>query len=345
MPAAIPSTARPLLRRAVLSLAAAYAALLLVLWVVQRAVPVRAGPLGMAQILAPYLFLPLVPLAAVVLWLRGRAAAVLLVVTLLVGVASYLPLPARGGTRPAASAQLGLLTWNVYTSSRDYRELVTEAQRRGASVVVLQEADWRRLDSDQRLRAAFPYRLYKPRDKVPFGMALFSTHPILEHGAVTEPKGVWDQPRVLWARLDLGGGRSVLVVNAHPVNGFARARTELSPVRRDAQLGALNRLAAQLRDRADGVVVLGDMNVTDREPAYRELTDGLRDVSREAGSRTPTWRPPRLARISVLPPLLRIDYVLTSAQLVPLSSATTCVTSSDHCLLSAEVAVPGAGAR
>ena len=79
-------------------------------------------------------------------------------------------------------------------------------------------------------------------------------------------------------------------------------------------------------------MLAGDLNLTEREVAYRDLAD-LTDVARGG-----TWRP---LAISWLPPVLRLDYVLTGPDITVDSTEVDCtVSSSDHCVVVVRLAVP-----
>lgn len=90
------------------------------------------------------------------------------------------------------------------------------------------------------------------------------------------------------------------------------------------------------------MLVLGDLNVTDREPGYVEFSVALRDAHLEVGlGPGSTWRPGRLADLPL--GVLRIDYVLTGGAARPLSIAADCMPDGgDHCLLEATIGVGSA---
>jgi endonuclease/exonuclease/phosphatase family metal-dependent hydrolase len=104
---------------------------------------------------------------------------------------------------------------------------------------------------------------------------------------------------------------------------------------RDAQITEIRTLIDQLLAQNERLVVIGDYNVTEREPMYRTLSTGLVDshvlVGQGPGH---SWRH---QRISWLPfGLLRIDYIFSSPQLTPVESSSDCTPyGSDHCPVTA----------
>ncbi len=88
------------------------------------------------------------------------------------------------------------------------------------------------------------------------------------------------------------------------------------------------------------LVLIGDFNVTDREPGYADLTGDLVDAHAAVGLGTgSTWRP---ATIDFLPfGVLRIDYVFTGNGARPLTIAVDCpANAGDHCIVSGVVELP-----
>ena len=85
------------------------------------------------------------------------------------------------------------------------------------------------------------------------------------------------------------------------------------------------------------VLLMGDLNTTEREQAYADFSAGLRDAHLDAGTGPGlTWRPDELKALPF--GLIRIDYILTSPDLVALSSTVHCTQLSDHCQIAATLA-------
>jgi endonuclease/exonuclease/phosphatase family metal-dependent hydrolase len=169
-------------------------------------------------------------------------------------------------------------------------------------------------------------------------MVLLSRYPILEQGVLDQPADLWPRPDVMWARLALEGGATLRVVTAHPRPArWGRepclSRVCYDPSRRDAQLASIRAFVAPALARGERLLLLGDFNVTDREPAYRDLAAGLQDAYMAVGSGAAnTWGPGNLMSHGLA--LLRIDYFFTSPALRPLRLAVDCTPrGSDHCLL------------
>jgi len=103
------------------------------------------------------------------------------------------------------------------------------------------------------------------------------------------------------------------------------------PSHRDEGIAQVRALVESMLRQGDPLILVGDFNVTEREPAYVELTAGLRDAFMVAGSGNGnTWRPEWLTGLPL--PLLRIDYMLCSPQVRPLClRVDRALRGSDHC--------------
>ncbi len=327
-------------------LAAAYPAALLVLSLQQVLMPQRNGLLAIGQLLAPHLFLAALLLMPLVLIGRPprirrsrRVLRLALTVLVVVGLVRFVPgmvsLPA---TESPDATQVSVTSWNRQAldgpSTEDFLAVLRAS---GSTVIAIQELridDAAGIEADPTLAARYPYRVLQPHGGT-FGMGLLSAYPIVEEG--------WrEDPHTVWGRLDMGDGRSLTVVNSHPLPGAIETLASL-PIPVDYQVSdrdaAIDRLRAELVDPllVDGepLLLVGDFNTTVREPAFAELARGLIDVHAAVGlGPGSTWRPDRLEWLPM--GLLRIDHLLAGPGVTPLRIATDCTPrGSDHCIVHA----------
>lgn len=319
----------------------AYPFFILLLSLANLVSPARSGWRAVSQIFAPHLFLPLLLLLPFAFRRGGFGIGLfraLLVGCVVIFCLRYLPAFASSSPPYDPSApRLSVLTWNVFAGNRraeDVRALLLE---KPVDAVVLQENSWRSLSEDAALLDAYPYRL-SGNSEAPPGMSLFSIYPILESGMLDGDRGLWDIPRLLWARLDVDG-TEVTVITAHPISPYYSGRNCALPVcfdptLRDRQIAAIQSdFIAPLVARGEPFVLAGDFNVTEREPAYADLSSGLTDTFKAVGAGFgTTWRPPFVMSQPV--GLLRIDYLFAGPRTKPVGITTDCTPrSSDHCVL------------
>jgi endonuclease/exonuclease/phosphatase (EEP) superfamily protein YafD len=337
---------RHLLRTATARLGAALVgAIAVVEWALAVAAP-EGGPLGVVQILAPHLAIAgLVAIPFSLIDRRpvaGIASLALLAVTILRFSGDWVSLPAP----PAAvdATRIEVATWNLEVASRPGAESVAFLDRVAATidVVALQELQpdaAAAIEADPALRARFPHRVLEPRAGVD-GLGLLSRYPILapsfSHGPIRQE-----------ATLDLGRGRRLAIVHAHPFHadiallGTSRLPVGLDVASRNADLVALRRLVDERVSTGAPTLLIGDLNTAASEPAFERLVRGLRDVHAEVGEGTGwTWRPVRLEFLGL--GVLRIDHVIASPAITPLSIGGVCPSVGDHCLVRAALAMPGA---
>jgi vancomycin resistance protein VanJ len=325
-------------RSALLGAAALYPAGLLALTVIHALAPQRVGPLALSQIVAPYLFLAAVVFVPFAFARGARVLRVLLIAVLLVGLLRFGDdVVSFGGPTSARGDTLTALTWNLEAGEGSGAKLVSVLTGTDVSIVALQELTPDHatlLEADTRVIGRFPHRLLNPRPGV-LGIGLLSAHPIRQWGVRATPAQL--------VTLDVGG-RAVTVLNAHPLPGAIRTATPLripydfDATRRDADIAGLRAWVQPALDRREPVLVLGDYNVTDREPAYQTLSRGMRDAHLEVGwGSGASWRPERFKGMPF--GLLRIDYLFSAGGLAPLSITTDCAPrGGDHCLVRATFA-------
>lgn len=321
---------------------------LLVLGLTDLIVPGRADWFGMSRVLAPFLallFLPLLVIALVVRGRTGRWLAVMAVAGLVLGAARFLTgLP--GGAAVAAgpgTTTVDVASWNVYLGSVPPDQLSEALLARAPAIIGLEELTTSAaaaIEADPALRAAFPYRILHPVDDWS-GMGLISTWPLQGEPAFET------MPPLIDARVSVPGtAQPLAVVAAHPPPPIWRPSLmgpAYDPGLRDAALGRLRDHALAHVDAGEPTVILGDLNLTDRELAYDDLASGLTDTYRAAGSGFgTTWRP-AVGPMPLLPfGLLRIDMAFTGPGVTALHSEPDCAPrTSDHCILDVTLAVPG----
>lgn len=319
--------------------------LLLLLSVLNTIAPQRGGLLAISQILAPYLFLPL--LLFVPLWrsggASGRALRVGLVACLVVFAFRFVPGSLAFPPSPTPGAfQLGVTSWNLEFGQADPDVVVAAVREAPPGVVALMELTDRHalpVRDDPAIAARFPDHVLR-RSGGSQGIGLLSSYPLIGDPIIEAG------PSTILARLDLGEGRVLTVLVAHPLPGvFATAGSIPLPLRydatqRDHELAVIRERLAPALAEGGPVLLLGDFNVVDREPGYADLTAGLVDAQRAVGIGPGlTWRP---GAVEWLPfAFLRIDMVLTAGAVRPLAIATDCTPrGSDHCILHATLELP-----
>jgi vancomycin resistance protein VanJ len=338
------TAARPAARRGTVRTWApvAYPAFLVLLTVVQVGLPRRSGPLALAQVFLPWLFLPLVallPLAVLLPTRRLTAALLAAAVAFTVHIGPEWVPSGRSAPDPRAT-DVRVVSWNVLVHNRP-ANVTAAVERFDADVIGLVEVNQRQaeaLAADPMVRGRYRTALLYPEA----GRALLSRYRVLAATVVPVPGGRRGTG-VLRARLDLGGGRELTVVVAHPLPPRARPSSEL-PLHwdagpRDAEIRFVRGLVGAEVASGRRVLLLGDFNVTVREPAGPELARGLTDAHDAVGwGPGASWAPLGLRRRGIA--LVRIDRVLAGPGVVPTAFGTDCAfRGSDHCVLRATVAV------
>jgi endonuclease/exonuclease/phosphatase (EEP) superfamily protein YafD len=228
--------------------------------------------------------------------------------------------PSPVASIPPGASAFRLVTYNILgTDPEPADRLIAALAARAPGVVGLVEVPQARADAlaaDPDLARLYPWQEYRP-DAPHGGIAILSSHPM--ETAPNDPS-----LPVLRATLDVDGTQ-VSLIEAHATN-------PLTSSGRDAELGRMRELILEQQATGVPVILAGDLNTNDIEPAFWSLSDGLIHV----GS-GPTWGPSPDG-----PALLRIDHILTTPDLAPTDAAVDCDASgSDHCLLETVIGLPG----
>ncbi|GEL22367.1 teicoplanin resistance protein VanJ [Pseudonocardia sulfidoxydans NBRC 16205] len=301
---------------------AAAAVLLGLVLLLHRLIPNTVGNVGsLVETFLPWLglFVPL--LLAGALLRRSAVAAVAAVLPVVVWLGMF------GGTVVDKSGPAGDLTFvshNVGAANPDPAGTARGLAVSGADVVALQELTGSaRGTYEDALADTYPFHV------VMGTVGLWSRLPLSD----TRPVDVaLDTTRALRATVATGEGPLVVYV-AHlgsvrvfPRNGFWTQS-------RDAGIAALDRALAA--DRADRVVLLGDLNGTMDDRAFAGLTDRLQPVQEAAGAGFGFSWPASF-------PVVRSDQILVHG-LTPDRAWVLPATGSDHLPVAATVSLPGRG--
>jgi vancomycin resistance protein VanJ len=288
--------------------------------VIGLVVPQRHGPIALLAVVAPYAYgLVLLVLTPLAVLRRDAVLAAALGLAAAIGVLAYpsaAPASIHDGER-----ELTVLTWNLHGESAVEVGLGQVLERARPDVVVLQEAG---ADAERMLAGSMTV-IRLADAATPPGMLLASRFPVRDSGGLDRPAGTWDRPRAFWLETEAPGGPlTVMGVHLSFPMPFDSLPCPYCPDRRDRQVEALGRTAAELARPGGRIVLAGDFNLSEREVAYRDIAASLTDAARGM-----TWRP---LATTWLPPMLRLDYVFIGSGLAGLGGETACdLSGSDHC--------------
>ena len=231
------------------------------------------------------------------------------------------------GDVPRDAFHVRLLSANVYADNQDPARFAEEIRRSGADIAFLQEATptfLAALDASGAI-AELPHRVVVPRTD-PFAAVVASRWPLAAQDVV-ELDG---RPVLVRATVDIGGA-PLRLYSVHVVAPFGGNR--------QAWARELRAVADSVRAEQAPVLVAGDFNATWGNREFRRLLDaGLTDGAAARGRPFQmTW--PRDRRL--VPPVARIDHVLTTAGLAVTAIWTGRGRGSDHRPVMAVIARTG----
>jgi endonuclease/exonuclease/phosphatase (EEP) superfamily protein YafD len=236
-------------------------------------------------------------------------------------------LSAREGLPAIAAGALHFRVFsaNVYAYNTTPRPISEEIRAAAPDVVFLQEAGpaFVKAVDDSGAVAALPYRVTVPRDD-PFAGLLASRWPLVD----TEVVELAGRPIIVRATAMTEQG-PVRLYSIHTISPVSGARPKW--------IDELHHIAAALRAESGPVLVAGDFNATWGNKGFREVLDaGLTDAAAARGRPLQmTWPRDR----HWIPPLIRIDHILTTAGLTVTAIRTGHGQGSDHRPIVADVAV------
>lgn len=269
---------------------------------------------ALPNIVAPFLFLPLILLMPLAFWVRPGTYSrpYLLCVGVLVLVFGFsfgdrfLPRSPVAGV--ANGTELRIMTFNHLYLNRDLEAIKQTILRQDADLVALQELTPEVAAMVRReFGTRYPYQQLRPSDRSTStkGIGLLSRFPLTKVGYNDDYGGQHATVQI--------GERELKLINLHLMIPFGGRESDRPPAFdpdiRARQLEKL-KLTVKAAPELEGLIVVGDFNLSDREPGYRELTDLMTDAYRSTrrgfGFTFPTGR----AYAGVpLPLLARLDYV------------------------------------
>ena len=301
----------------------------------------RAGPLGLAREVTPYLFMPVPVIVGAGVVLRAVAPLVLSVPSVVLGAMALKPvwLVRRGRARPGpATTRFRLLTLNAGGNARAPAapEIERTVGELDPDIVALQELTPEALARLQcSLADQYPYR------HGGWPAIVFSRLPIRAGCALRFPSLGSDAQRV---EIEIAG-RILVLFNVHITRpGYdlhgrqapLRLVRDYDPARRDTHAALVY---AQLGRALPACVLAGDLNATEWSHPYQVISatlfDAFRDVRRGWGNtyRVGLWR----GRWHVRVPIARIDYVFRSRELVTFDARLGPDSGSEHLPVVAEL--------
>ncbi len=269
----------------------------------------------MASDFLPFLFLPLLVLAPLVLALsRSRLAKLVLCVPAVLFVLLYgdqfLPKPAAVSS--VGDETFSVMSYNVTKGEPGVDNILGIIERENADIVALQEVSPQVAGALSSLAPVYGYMALFPTADGYAGCALLSRFPMVSDEAFPLVEGAHLYQR---AMLDLHGEK-VHLLNVHlqpPRFATWRGGSRVTiPTVYDTTIQDQERgqLLEELEALEGAVVVAGDFNMTDRSAGYGELAGRLGDSYRETGWGFGHTFPDEAAKSIPVPfPLLRIDYI------------------------------------
>ena len=302
--------------------------------------PQPSGVIALTEVFEPYIVLSALIAAPFAFRPRPRFATLVLALLLIATAGRYAPvwisLP-----QAVPSDALAVAAWNMEAGPDAGQRAIEGLANTDAAVVGIEElqpdgAD--ALATDPSITTRFPFQVLLPDDDT-LGVGLLSRYPIVSHDSLSDPP-------MIRAVLTAPDGQQISVIVFHPFpadfQSVLGVPVGLDTRLRDEAIGRIRSVLNQEMATRRSVILLGDLNTTEREPAYSSLTDGMRDAHLDAGLGPGfSWRPQPLTFLPF--GLVRIDYILTTPNLPARSSSVDCNVPSDHCRVDAKLALSNPG--
>jgi endonuclease/exonuclease/phosphatase (EEP) superfamily protein YafD len=329
-----------MLRRAFVSAASLYIALLVGYLLLRIVFGDGFWWLALLNALAHLWFLPLVILFPLAILIDGRTAFRLMPLVLVAGL-WFGPYFRSKSVPEATGPTLRVVTFNVWGDNPRMAEVDTWIRESGADVVLLQEIPETYSENGfASLLDIYPYQAVQPLAMRVWGNAILSRLPFTEsENFDLEGDGTPSHQRVTidW------DGTVVALYNIHLVmpigdqphfstpidNPFLHLALKYDDTFRDAEI---TRLVKRLDQEKLPFVMGGDFNTSDQSVVYQQLADHGRDSFREMGDNFGgSWPLPVNGEFpAFIPPLLRVDYIWHSDPFQAVEAGQGTPLGSDH---------------
>ena len=219
-----------------------------------------------------------------------------------------------------AENQLIVMTFNSLGFNTEADGVIASVRASSADIVAFQELNPEIAAAiEEELLDEYPYQLLAPKTGV-IGMGLISRYPFRE--STFELKGNWvGKPQIVeinWKKTDI----TLINFHASPPGAIIPFENLISTSeKRNHQVSTL---ASFVNSRKEPVIVLGDLNISEQNDAYKILSADLQDNWREKGwgfghtfpgAVSPGSSRPAMAGIPLTPKwLIRLDYIFCSVQ-------------------------------
>lgn len=330
------------LRRLVALFTGAYALGLLIFLLLRLVLGDGLWWLALLGNFTPWYFAALVVLLPLALLSRAKRPALMLLPLAVLGLIwfgrLYLPkAQADAGDAPT----LHVISFNVWGDNQNLTDVEDWLREMQADVVLTQEVPpaWAGATVEA-LSDLYPYQANMSVDMRYWGNNTWSRLPILEvENFDLEGDGTPSHSRIV---IEVGG-QEVAIYNIHlllpmsdtaqfrvPIdNPFLNMALKYDDTVRDEQIA---RLIERINQETLPYMVAGDFNMSDQSLVYNELAAVMHDSFREAGTGLGTswFHAQRFGLPSLIPPLVRIDYIWHSAEFRAISAALGPYLGSDH---------------
>jgi len=297
-----------------------YTGVLLGFVLLQRTAVGGVWPMRLVANFLPYLFLPLLLLVPLVIISKSRLAKLVICLPCAVFLLLYgqLFFPQLGSVSSGSERTLTVMTYNVTRGDPGAEQILSIIQSEDADIVALQEVSPELAEALVRLDDLYPYRALHPTPDGYAGSAVLSRYPLSGDAVFPLVEGAHLFQRVA---IDVRG-TEIQLLNVHlqpprvPVRRGGSRILIPSGYDTSTQDRELERLFQEMEKLSGPMIVVGDFNMTDQSPGYRELTGKLEDAYREAGwGFGHTFPDVEVRSIATPLPVVRIDYVFHSHDL------------------------------